>query len=109
VTFAYARSFYEQLGDGAGAGAALRAIGDLESKVGRAAAAMEAYTEARNFYQQIGDALAEADCLFMLGMMNVGSDNMTAAALLAASGRVYRVVGVPNWQRRANSYAARIR
>ena len=104
----HARSLYQRLGDRAGEAVALRAIGDLDSALGRAEAAQVSYAEARTLYQQVGDRLGEADAMFSLGLLSVGPDNAMAAAMLVHAGRIYRACGIRDWQRTAMQLAARL-
>jgi tetratricopeptide (TPR) repeat protein len=109
VNFAQVRTMYRSLRDPHGEGTALRAIGDLEAALGRLQQAQQAYAEARLMFQSIGDRLSEADCALLIGLLSVNVDNATATALLVQAGRLYKAVGVVEWQRRAHAMAHRIR
>jgi len=109
VTFAQARTMYRGLNEMGLEGAALRAIGDLESQLGRLPQAQQAYAEARGLFQQSGDHISEADSLLMIGLLSINVDNATAAAFTIQAGRLYKAVGTIEWYRRAFALARRIR
>ncbi|MDA0341398.1 MAG: hypothetical protein O3B74_07365, partial [Proteobacteria bacterium] len=109
VNFISARTMYRGMQNLAQEGAAIRALGDLEALEDRLPQAQMAYAEARGLFQQAGDRIAEADALFQIGALSINQDDATATALLMQSGRLYRAVGVAEWQRRAYAMARRTR
>jgi hypothetical protein len=100
---------YRGLNEMALEGAALRAIGDLESQLGRLSQAQQAYAEARGLFRQAADHISEADALLMIGLLSINIDNATAAAFTIQAGRLYKAVGTIEWNRRAFALARRIR
>src|SRR3546814_13860619 len=102
VNFAQVRTMYQTIKDPHGEATALRAIGDLESSLGRVPQAQQAYAEARILFQSVGDRISEADAALLIGLLAVNVDNATAAALLVQAARLYRAVGAVESNGRAS-------